>query len=118
MRAGLAVRPATPASELIAALRAAPGVALALVMTVEPGFGGQKFRAELLDKVAAVRAAFPALALQVDGGLDAGNCAAAARAGANVIVAGTSFFKAPHDAAAAVVAGMRDAVNAAQGGAA
>ena len=109
MRAGLAVRPDTPVESLIAALRAAPALTLALVMTVAPGFGGQPFRADALPRIAAVRAAFPALDLQVDGGLDARTVLGAAAAGANVIVAGTSVFRAPD--AAAAIAGLRAAVN-------
>ena len=61
---------------------------MVLVMTVEPGFGGQSFRPEVLPKVAALRARHPALDLQVDGGLGPATIGAAAAAGANCIVAG------------------------------
>ena len=101
MRAGLAVRPSTPAAAFIDALRAAPSLTLALVMTVEPGFGGQPFREDQVSKIAAVRAALPGIDIQVDGGLDARTTPIAARAGANVIVAGTALFRAP-DASAAI----------------
>jgi len=103
MRAGLAVRPATPAAALIEALTEVPALSLALVMTVEPGFGGQPFRADQLAKVAAVRAACAGVAVQVDGGLDAETTGPAADAGATVVVAGTAVFGAP-DARAAIAA--------------
>lgn len=102
MRAGLALRPSTPVDGFLAALRAAPAISLALVMTVEPGFGGQPFRVDQLPKIAAVRAAFPDMDLEVDGGLDAKTTPSAAAAGANVIVAGTSIFKAA-DRKAAII---------------
>ncbi len=101
MRAGLAVRPSTPVAAFIDALRAAPSLTLALVMTVEPGFGGQPFREDQVSKIAAVRAALPGIDIQVDGGLDARTTPIAASAGANVIVAGTALFRAP-DAMAAI----------------
>jgi ribulose-phosphate 3-epimerase len=111
MRAGVAVRPDTPIEALAAALRATPALTLALVMTVAPGFGGQPFRADAPPRIAALRAEFPALDIQVDGGLDARTVVGAAAAGANVIVAGTSVFRAPD--AAAAIAGLRAAVVAA-----
>ena len=113
MRAGISVKPGTPVEGLLAALRACPGLTLALVMTVEPGFGGQAFQPAMLPKVAALRAAFPALDIQVDGGLDCSTVAAAASAGANVIVSGTGVFRAPQGAKAAI-AELRQAVEAAQ----
>ena len=113
MRAGISVKPGTPVEGLVAALRACPAATLALVMTVEPGFGGQAFQATMLPKVAALRAAFPALDIQVDGGLDCSTVAAAASAGANVIVSGTGVFRAPQGAKAAI-AELRQAVEAAQ----
>ena len=94
MRAGLAVRPSTCADAFVAALQAAPSISLALVMTVEPGFGGQPFRIDQLPKITAVRTAFPAIDVQVDGGLDSSTTPASSQAGANVIVAGTSIFRA------------------------
>lgn len=112
VRAGLALKPDTPASAV------APWAALVdllLVMTVEPGFGGQAFRHEMLPKVRELRAAHPGVDIQVDGGLGLGNVAAAAGAGANVIVAGTSVFRAPEPAS--VIKALRDAVDAADGAA-
>ena len=102
MRAGICIKPSTPVAELLPVLRALPALTLALVMTVEPGFGGQSFMPAMMPKVAALRAAFPALDIQVDGGVDAGTVRAAAEAGANVIVSGTGVFKAPDGPAAAI----------------
>ncbi|GMM36006.1 ribulose-phosphate 3-epimerase [Saccharomycopsis crataegensis] len=67
---------------------------MALVMTVEPGFGGQSFMANMMPKVEKLREKFPQLNIQVDGGLGKGTIGHAATAGANVIVAGTSCFTA------------------------
>lgn len=61
-------------------------------MTVEPGFGGQKFMASELPKVTALRKKYPDLNIEVDGGLGPGTIDQAADAGANVIVAGSAVF--------------------------
>lgn len=81
---------------------------MVLVMTVHPGFGGQKFMASELPKVSALRARYPDLNIEVDGGLGLGTIDQAADAGANVIVAGSAIFGASDPAA--VIAKMRDAV--------
>ena len=107
MRAAVALKPATPVE---AVLPFAARLHMVLVMTVEPGFGGQAFRADMLPKVALLRARFPRLNIQVDGGLGLANVGAAAAAGANVIVAGTSIFGAADPGAA--IAGLRSAVEA------
>lgn len=65
---------------------------MVLIMTVEPGFGGQKFMASQLPKVSALRARYPDLNIEVDGGLGPGTIDDAAEAGANVIVAGSAVF--------------------------
>jgi ribulose-phosphate 3-epimerase len=65
---------------------------MVLIMTVEPGFGGQKFMASELPKVEALRSRYPDLDIEVDGGLGLGTIDQAADAGANVIVAGTAVF--------------------------
>lgn len=65
---------------------------MVLVMTVEPGFGGQSFMAECLPKVTALREKYPNLAIEVDGGLSEKTINQAADAGANVIVAGSAVF--------------------------
>lgn len=82
---------------------------MALIMTVEPGFGGQKFMANMMPKVDALRKKFPNLNIQVDGGLGRETVPAAADAGANVIVAGTSCFTAPDPAE--LIDFMRETVN-------
>lgn len=81
---------------------------MALVMTVHPGFGGQKFMASELPKVTALRERYPDLNIEVDGGLGLGTIDQAADAGANVIVAGSAIFGATDPAD--VIAKMREAV--------
>ena len=82
---------------------------MVLVMTVYPGFGGQKFMASELPKVQALRERYPDLLIEVDGGLSEGTIDQAADAGANVIVAGSAVFGAKDPAA--VIRALRDAVN-------
>jgi len=91
LKAGISVKPATDISVIFPLLDKLDQV---LVMTVEPGFGGQKFMYEMLPKVSILRQKYPLLDIQVDGGLSNDNIEAAAAAGANVVVAGTSIFKA------------------------
>ena len=82
---------------------------MVLVMTVEPGFGGQSFMAEQLPKVTALRTRYPNLPIEVDGGLSEKTIDQAADAGANVIVAGSAVFGAKDPAE--VIQRLRDAVN-------
>jgi ribulose-phosphate 3-epimerase len=88
--AGLTLRPGTPAE----AIRPVVGdVDLVLVMTVEPGYGGQKFMPEMLHKIAAIRAMLrDDQRLEVDGGINPQTARACAAAGADVFVAGESIF--------------------------
>lgn len=86
---------------------------MVLVMTVYPGFGGQKFMASELPKVAALRARYPDLNIEVDGGLGLGTIDQAADAGANVIVAGSAVFGAEDPAD--VIAKLREAVQKRRG---
>ena len=89
-RAGVALNPATPL-ESLAEVR--DDVDLVLVMSVDPGFGGQRFIASSLDKLRRARAYLPAaVALQVDGGVSLDNAAALVAAGANLLVAGNSVY--------------------------
>ncbi|MEN8144114.1 MAG: ribulose-phosphate 3-epimerase [Gemmatimonadota bacterium] len=95
VKAGVAINPATPADALREVL---PLIDLALVMTVNPGFGGQAFISEALGKVEQIRAEADRLGLeqlhvQVDGGIGPETAPPAARAGANVLVAGSSVFR-------------------------
>ena len=92
-RAGVVLKPGTPAG---AALPYLEKVELILVMTVEPGFGGQRFKADMLEKVAALRklidARNPACELEVDGGVGPDTYRACIEAGANVLVAGSAVY--------------------------
>lgn len=96
MKVGVAVKPGTPVADVFPLV---DKVDMVLVMTVEPGFGGQKFMADMMPKVETLRAKFPALDIEVDGGLGPATIDAAATAGANMIVAGSSVFKAADTAA-------------------
>ena len=103
-RAGLTLNPATPFAALEPHL---PNVDLVLIMTVHPGFGGQSFRPEMMEKVRRARDLRQSLGtdydIEVDGGINPETSAIAVENGANVLVAGTSVFKAT-DYAAAIVA--------------
>jgi ribulose-phosphate 3-epimerase len=88
-------------------------VDMVLAMTVWPGFGGQKFMDPVLPKIQKLRKRAPHLDIEVDGGVDLGNVERAARAGANVLVAGTSVFHAPDPAAA--LRAMREKAEGAYG---
>jgi len=88
-KSGLAVKPGTKIEEVLPYI---PFVDMLLVMTVEPGFGGQSFMADMLPKVSYLREKFPSLDIQVDGGVNAETARLVAAAGANVIVAGSYLF--------------------------
>lgn len=94
-KAGVVVKPKTPASAVLPFI---DKVELILVMTVEPGFGGQKFMADMMPKVQAIRgyidAMNPACELEVDGGVDGDTCKLCIASGANVLVAGSAVYKA------------------------
>ncbi len=100
-RAAISIKPATPACEVFEYL---PLCDMVLVMTVEPGYGGQALIPECLDKVREIRNEINRLGLdidvQVDGGINAQNAYLAVEAGANVLVAGSAIFGAPDRAAA------------------
>lgn len=107
VRVGLAISPATPVEAILPYLRQ---IDMALVMTVEPGFGGQAMIPETLEKVRVIRryAASQRIPLdvEVDGGLKPDNAALAINAGANVIVAGSAIFQAKRPRT--VIAQMRN----------
>jgi ribulose-phosphate 3-epimerase len=101
-KAGIVLNPGTPASAVGAFLAE---VDIVLVMTVQPGFGGQSFRRDMLPKIAAIdserRSRGLGFRLEVDGGIDEETAADCRKAGADTFVAGTSFFKSPDRAAMA-----------------
>ena len=107
-RAGVALNPSTP---LVAMENVMADLDLLLVMSVNPGFGGQSFIPHTFDKLAAARARLAArgcqAAVEVDGGVTVDNAAALVRSGVSILVAGSSIFGAP-DATAAVRA-LREA---------
>ncbi len=115
LRAGLAVNPETPFEAVEPYLDL---VDLVLCMTVHPGFGGQSFIGEVMGKVTQVRRAVEARGLavdvEVDGGIDAATAPVAARAGANVFVAGSAVFghDRPWEAAASIRAAAEGALAA------
>lgn len=113
-QAGVALNPATPASAVAPVLDL---IDLVCVMTVNPGFGGQSFISTMLPKIAELRqmTAGRAIDIEVDGGVAAHNAGDIARAGANLLVAGSSVFKGGAGAFAANVKAIRDAAESARG---
>lgn len=105
--AALAVKPATPAEVAFPYLEK---LGMVLVMTVEPGFGGQSFMADMMPKVQALRTEITrrglATDIQVDGGISLNTVETAAKAGANVLVAGSAIFGA--DDPKAMIAALRE----------
>lgn len=102
IKAGLVIKPATPASAVFPYL---DKIDLVLVMTVEPGFGGQSFMDDMLPKVREIKSEAKRrgieMPVEADGGIGAATIAQAADAGIDICVAGTAVFKA-EDAAAAI----------------
>ena len=100
VKPGIVLKPKTPAEALAPYL---DKVDLVLVMTVEPGFGGQKFMADMMPKVKQLRTMLdevnPTCHLEVDGGVDAETCKLCKENGADVLVAGSAFYKAADRAA-------------------
>ena len=94
-KAGVVVKPKTPASAVLPFISECD---IILVMTVEPGFGGQKFMADMMPKVQEIRryidAMNPGCELEVDGGVDPATCKICVASGANVLVAGSAVYKA------------------------
>ena len=94
-KAAISLKPGTPAE---AARVFLPKCDMVLIMTVEPGFGGQKFMADMMPKLRTLRQMLdevnPACILEVDGGVDANTCALCKENGAEVLVAGSAYFKA------------------------
>lgn len=101
VKPGLVIKPATPADAVLPYLK---DIYMVLVMTVEPGFGGQSFMEDMMPKVKEIRRASqtlnPNLLIEVDGGISNDTVAKSAAAGADVAVAGTAVFKAENSKAA------------------
>lgn len=116
LRAGVAIKPGTPIERILPLI---PEIDIALVMTVEPGAGGQAFLPESPDRIARVRAAIEEgehdCLLEVDGGIGPSTIARAASAGADTFVAGNSVYRStePGGAAAALKA-LREALKPAK----
>jgi len=95
VKPGIVVKPKTPAEAIAPYLSM---VDMVLVMTVEPGFGGQKFMADMMPKLAQIRAMLdevnPTCHLEVDGGVDLNTVITCKENGADVLVAGSAYFKA------------------------
>jgi ribulose-phosphate 3-epimerase len=89
MNVGIVVKPKTPIESIFEYVN---DVDVVLIMTVEPGFSGQKFMGDMMPKVKVLREKFPKLNIQVDGGLSPATVDAAASVGANVIVAASAIF--------------------------
>ena len=87
-KAGISLRPKTPLDEILPYLGLSD---LALIMTVEPGFGGQSFMPDMMDKVRTLRSKFSGK-ISVDGGIDSKTSPIALEAGADILVAGTAIF--------------------------
>lgn len=108
VKAGVSLNPATPASAVFEVLS---DIDLVLVMSVNPGFGGQKFIPSMLRKIETLREAIDEtgrdIDLEVDGGIDAKTAKAAIAAGADVLVAGSATFKGGKRRYAANIRGLR-----------
>ena len=94
-KAGIVLKPKTPAEAAVPYLTKCDMV---LIMTVEPGFGGQKFMADMMPKMKKIREMLdevnPSCIIEVDGGVDANTCTVCKENGAEVLVAGSAYFKA------------------------
>jgi ribulose-phosphate 3-epimerase len=100
-RVGISLRPATPIEQLLPYLDDA---SLVLVMSVEPGFGGQVFLPDSIDRIRALRDLIDArpIEIAIDGGLHPGNVRSVVDAGADIVIAGSAIFGQPDPAAAAL----------------
>lgn len=90
MKVGLAIKPGT---DLEAVVKYIPIADMILIMTVEPGFGGQKFMENQMPKVKWLRENYPSLDIEVDGGVGPETIHQCAKAGANMIVSGTAVIR-------------------------
>src|SRR3989475_3556291 len=108
VQAGVTLNPATP---LISVEEILPDVDLLLIMSVNPGFGGQRFITRVLEKIKQARAMIDrpghSVLLEVDGGVKVDNAAAIVAAGADILVAGSAIFEAPGRDYRRVIAQLR-----------
>lgn len=113
-KAGVAINPATPASAIEHVLDI---IDLVIVMTVNPGFGGQAFIAPVMDKVRQIKAMIGErpIDIEIDGGVTPETAGACIAAGANALVAGSATFKGGAVAYAGNIAAIRDAAERARG---
>ncbi|TNN06452.1 Ribulose-phosphate 3-epimerase isoform 3 [Schistosoma japonicum] len=102
MKVGLGIKPKTPVTEVLPYVDL---VDMVLIMTVEPGFGGQKFMADMLPKVRYLREKYTNLDIEVDGGVTLKNIRDCVEAGANMIVSGTEITS--HEDPASIIKLMR-----------
>jgi ribulose-phosphate 3-epimerase len=91
-KVGLTLKPETPIEDIY---EFAPHLDRALVMSVRPGFGGQKFMPDSLERVRALRKIGPDLEIEIDGGINLDNVRDVIEAGVDVVVVGTGIFRAP-----------------------
>ncbi|XP_047737382.1 ribulose-phosphate 3-epimerase-like isoform X1 [Hyalella azteca] len=108
MKVGIGLKPGTAVEAVLPYVEAADMI---LIMTVEPGFGGQKFMADMMPKVQVLRSRFPELDIEVDGGVGPDTIQLCAEAGANMIVSGSAVVKAADPKA--VITNMRHVVDSA-----
>lgn len=108
MKVGVALKPGTSVDAVAEYVDLADMV---LVMTVEPGFGGQKFMESMMEKVSWLRKNYPTLDIEVDGGVGPATIDTCAKAGANMIVSGTAVIGSSDQAK--VIKTLRDTVNCA-----
>lgn len=87
-KVGISIKPGTPVAEIEPYL---PLIDMVLVMSVEPGFGGQKFMPSAVERIAQIRALNPDILIQVDGGINTQTAPLVKKAGANVLVAGSAI---------------------------
>ena len=90
MKVGIAISPKTNIEKVFQYLEL---IDLVLVMTVEPGFGGQKFKEDMMEKVKIIRNLSPNINIEVDGGINYNTITKASNAGANMFVVGSTIFK-------------------------
>jgi len=107
MRVGVGVKPGTSVDTVLEWVDSSL-VDMVLIMTVEPGFGGQKFMVDMMSKVRTLREKYPRLDIEVDGGVGPGTIDQCASAGANMIVSGTAVVKSEDPRS--VMNNMRDVV--------